>query len=55
MTKRKKGYLELVFVLIIFVSVIFIFDFPKVVSFTTLGVLVIVNILIFEIFIFSKE
>lgn len=55
MSKRKKGYLELIFVLIIFASVIFIFDFPKGASFTILGVVAIFNILIYEIFIFSKK
>ncbi|MFB5664400.1 hypothetical protein [Alteribacillus sp. HJP-4] len=55
MTKRKKGYLEMVLVLIVFSLIIFIFDLPTMRSFIILGVIVIVNIVIFELFVFSGE
>ena len=54
MSKRKKGYLELVIVLLIFLLIIFYFNLPKELL-IIIGVVSIINILIFEIVIFFKS
>ncbi len=55
MTKRQKGYLELLLVLIIFSLVIFIFDLPKISSFIIIGVIAIINLFVFEVFIWRRN
>ena len=54
MSKRKKGYLELVIVLLIFLPIIFYFNLPKELL-IIIGVVWIINLLVFEIVLFFKS
>ncbi|WP_157967352.1 hypothetical protein [Paraliobacillus zengyii] len=55
MTKRKKNYLQGLLILIILVLMIYTLDLPKVSSFITIGVVTVVNVLFFELFIFRDK
>lgn len=55
MSKRKKGYLELLIVVIILIALFFILDIATLNVFIILGVIVLLNILVFELFIFNKK
>ena len=55
MSKRKKNYLQAIPVLLFLIIIVFIFDLPKTSSFITLGVLVVFNIFVYELFIFNNK
>lgn len=54
MSDRKRGYLELVIVVILFLAIVFYFNWPKEII-GVVGVVVIFSIIIFEVFIFRKS
>lgn len=49
MGKRKRNYIEVIIVLIVFTAIIFIFDLPKT-NFITIGVIAAISILFYEVF-----
>lgn len=53
MSKRKKGYVELVIVLIIFLMIFAYFNLPEE-TLIIFGVIAIFNIFIFELFVWRK-
>ncbi len=55
MTKRTRIYLEMFFVVILLLIGIYFFDLPKINSFVILGVVVVINILFFELFAFKNK
>jgi len=55
MSVRKKGYLEILIATIILLTIIFILDIATQNVFIIVGVIVIINIILFELFIFFKK
>lgn len=54
MSKRKKGYLEVFIVVIIFLTIFVYFNLPKE-TLIIFGVIVIFNLIVFELFILLKQ
>ena len=55
MSKRKKGYLESLIATLLILAVIFMLDIATVDVFIIVGVIVLINLLIFEVRLFFKN
>lgn len=54
-SKRKKGYLEMVVALLIILATLFILDIAKIENFIIIGIIFLFNIFLFELFTFIKR
>ncbi|MBM7553995.1 putative integral membrane protein [Thalassobacillus pellis] len=55
MKNRKNQYIQALVALILLVLAVFIFDLPKTSSFIIIGVILLINVLVFELFYFGNK